>query len=54
MLSGKLRGMGGFTGKENGVDLATSVDGSEYHLLGYSGVVVFNPYNAVIIKESVI
>jgi hypothetical protein len=54
MLSGKLRGMGGFSGKENGVDLATSVDGSEFHLLGYSGAVVFNPYNAVIIKESVI
>jgi len=52
MLSGKLRGMGGFSGKENGVDLATSVDGSEYHLLGYSAVAVFNPYNAAIIKES--
>ena len=54
MLSGKLRGMGGFSGKETGVDLATSVDGSEYHLLGYSGAVVFNPYNAVIIKESIV
>jgi hypothetical protein len=52
MLSGKLRGMGGFSGKENNVDLATSVDGSEYHLLGYSAAVVFNPYNAAIIKES--
>jgi hypothetical protein len=36
MLSGKLKGMGGFSGKENNTDLATSVDGSEYHLLGYS------------------
>ncbi|MCK5787958.1 MAG: hypothetical protein KAH32_03095 [Chlamydiia bacterium] len=52
MLSGKLRGMGGFSGKESGVDIATSVDGSEYHLLGYSAVTVFNPYNAAIIKES--
>ena len=52
MLSGKLRGMGGFSGKENNVDLATSVDGSEYHLLGYSAAVVFNPYNAAIIRES--
>ena len=52
MLSGKLRGMGGFTGKESNVDLATSVDGSEYHLLGYSAVVVFNPYNAAIVRES--
>jgi hypothetical protein len=32
--------------------LATSVDGSEYHLLGYSAVVVFNPYNAAIVKEA--
>jgi hypothetical protein len=38
MLSGKLKGMGGFSGKEN-TDLATSVDGSEY-LLGYSAAVV--------------
>jgi hypothetical protein len=36
MLSGE--GMGGFSGKENNTDLATSVDGSEYHLLGYSAV----------------
>jgi hypothetical protein len=26
MLSGKLKGMGGFSGKENNTDLATSVD----------------------------
>jgi hypothetical protein len=38
MLSGKLKGMGGFSGKNT--DLATSVDGSEYHLLGYSAVVL--------------
>jgi uncharacterized membrane protein len=31
--------MGGFSGKENNTDLATSVDG-EYHLLGYSAAVV--------------
>ena len=52
MLSGKLKGMGGFSGKENNMELATSVDGSEYHLLGYSAVAVFNPYNAAIVKES--
>jgi hypothetical protein len=40
MLSGKLKGMGGFSGKENNTDLATSVDGSEYHLLGYSALVL--------------
>jgi len=54
MLSGRLKGMGGFTGKENNVDLATSVDGSEYHLLGYSAAVIFNPYNSAIIKESIV
>jgi hypothetical protein len=30
-MPGKLKG--GFSGKENNTDLATSVDGSEYHLL---------------------
>jgi hypothetical protein len=33
MLSGKLKGMGGFSGKENNTDLATSVDGSEVPLV---------------------
>jgi hypothetical protein len=42
--------MGGFSGKENNTDLATSVDGSEYHLLGYSAVVFY--YNAAIVKEA--
>jgi hypothetical protein len=32
MLSGKLKGMGGFSGKENNTDLATS-DGSEVPLV---------------------
>jgi hypothetical protein len=51
MLSGKLKGMGGFSKKRKQY-LATSVDGSEYHLLGYSAAVVFNPYNAAIVKEA--
>ena len=51
MLSGTLNGMGGQTGRESG-QIATSVHGSSYHLLGYSGVVVFNPYKAAIITES--
>jgi hypothetical protein len=38
MLSGKLK-VWAVCGKENNTDLATSVDGSEYHLLGYSAVV---------------
>jgi hypothetical protein len=51
MLSGKLKGMGGFSGKENNTDLATSVDGSEYHLLEIF-CCCFNPYNAAIVKEA--
>lgn len=53
LLSGNLNGMGGQSGTESDVDLATSVDGSSYHLLGYSGVVVFNPYRGVIIEETI-
>jgi hypothetical protein len=41
MLSGKLKGMGGFSGKKT-IRTWLSVDGSEYHLLGYSAAVVFN------------
>jgi hypothetical protein len=48
MLSGKLKGMGGFSGKENNTDLATSVE-SEYHLLGFC-CCSFNPYNAAIVR----
>jgi len=52
MLSGTLNGMGGQTGRESG-QIATSIHGSSYHLLGYSGAVVFNPYKAAIITESI-
>jgi hypothetical protein len=38
MLSGKLKVWA--VSAENNTDLATSVDGSEYHLLGYSAAVV--------------
>ncbi|MCK5788373.1 MAG: hypothetical protein KAH32_05215, partial [Chlamydiia bacterium] len=51
MLSGTLNGMGGQSGRESG-QIATSIHGSSYHLLGYSGVVVFNPYKSAIITES--
>jgi len=51
MLSGTLNGMGGQSGRESG-EVATSVHGSSYHLLGYSGVVIFNPYKSAIITES--
>jgi hypothetical protein len=33
MLSGKLKGMGGFSGKENNTDLATSVMSRDILLL---------------------
>jgi len=52
MLSGTLNGMGGQTGRESGA-IATSVHGSSYHLLGYSAAVIFNPYKAAIITESI-
>ena len=52
MLSGTLNGMGGQSGRESG-SIATSIHGSSYHLLGYSGVVVFNPYKSAIISEAI-
>ena len=52
MLSGTLNGMGGQSGRESG-EIATSIHGSSYHLLGYSGCVVFNPYKSAIITESI-
>jgi len=51
IISGNLAGMGGLDGKTSG-DVATSVHGSQYHLLGYSGAVVFNPYKTFIISEA--
>ena len=54
MISGNINGLGGATGKESGIDIATSVHGSSYHLIGYSGAVYFNPYKSVIIEESVL
>ena len=51
MLSGNLNGMGGADGKSSG-EVATSVHGSSYHLIGYSCCVVFNPYKSFILEES--
>ncbi len=53
MLSGTLIGMGGTSGKDSGV-VSTGVAGSEYHLLGFSGAVVFNPYKSFLLEESVV
>jgi hypothetical protein len=52
MISGSLNGMGGQNGKTSG-DISTPVHGSSYHLIGYSGTVVFNPYQSFILEESV-
>jgi hypothetical protein len=51
MLSGNLNGMGGASGKASG-EISTGVAGSQYHLMGYSGAVLFNPYKSFILEES--
>lgn len=51
MISGTLVGMGGIAGNASG-EISTSVHGSSYHLLGYSGSVVFNPYKSFILAEA--
>jgi hypothetical protein len=51
MISGSLNGMGGQNGRTSGT-VSTGVHGSEYHLLGYSGCVLFNPYKSFILEES--
>jgi len=51
IISGNLHGMGGNDGKSSG-EISTSVHGSQYHLLGYAGAVVFNPYKSFILEEA--
>lgn len=51
MIEGRVNGLGGADGKTSG-DVSTGVHGSEYHILGYSCTVVFNPYKSFILKES--
>ena len=53
MISGNINGLGGASGKESGGDIASSIHGSSYHLIGYAGAVLFNPYKSVIIEEAV-
>lgn len=52
LVSGNLNGLGGQSGKSSG-EISTSIHGSSYHLIGYSGVVVFNPYKAFIFEQNV-
>lgn len=51
MISGTLNGMGGADGQTSG-PVVTGVHGSQYHLIGYSGCVVFNPYKSFILEEA--
>jgi len=51
MISGNLVGMGGLNGTTSG-QITTAVAGSEYHLMGYGGAVLFNPYRSFILEES--
>lgn len=53
MISGNINGLGGASGKESGIDISSSIHGSSYHLIGYSGAVVFNPYKSVILEENI-
>jgi hypothetical protein len=52
MLSATVNGLGGQDGKTSGV-ASTSVMGSSYHVAGYFGVGVFNPYRSFILEESI-
>lgn len=54
MVDGWVNGLGGRSGKESGRDIATGVHGSEYHIIGYSLTVLFNPYKSFILKENVV
>ena len=51
IVEGSLIGMGGKSGNTSG-EISTSVHGSQYHLLGYAGSVVFNPYKSFILEEA--
>jgi hypothetical protein len=52
MISGNLEGLGKQDGKSSG-SISSSVHGSSYHLIGYAGAVVFNPYKAHLFEETV-
>jgi hypothetical protein len=53
MVEGRVNGLGGQDGKTSGV-VSTGVHGSEYHLIGYSCAVVFNPYKSFVLKENIV
>ncbi len=51
MLTGTLKGMGGLSGSETGIDLGTTVAASRHEVMGFSGAVVADPYAGHIIKK---
>lgn len=51
MISGSLIGLGGKDGKSSG-EISTPVTGSEFYVMGVSGIAFFNPYDSVVISES--
>jgi len=54
LVDGYVEGLGGRSGKASGGSIATGVHGSEYHIIGYSCTVIFNPYKSFILKENVV
>lgn len=50
-ITGILPGMGGKTGRASG-QIATALDGTEIHMLTYSGIAVKNPYAGFIMQEN--
>lgn len=52
IFEGTLNGMGGRTGNASG-EISTSTHGGSYHLMGYAGVCLFNPYRSFLLEESV-
>jgi hypothetical protein len=52
LVEGYVKGLGGTDGKTSG-EVSTGVHGSEYHLIGYSLAVLFNPYKSFILRENI-
>jgi hypothetical protein len=48
LVKGSLKGLGGLDGKTSG-DMFTPVHGSRLSYIGYAGVGVYNPYQALIV-----
>jgi len=53
MLTGIVPGLGNKDGKTSGI-IATGLTGTEFHIAGYSGIGLFNPYRSHIFKQNVI